>query len=184
MEEKENLQNQTVSEDVTSQEEKPIQDSTDWKTEAEKAKQELQKLQEQIQKFEDKDANFKKFRDQQKKELEETKKTLEEKLFDAKLSIEWTQALGTKPSPEILQLIDKSKIQVSEDGSITGMTEEIERIKGIFQPLLKNQAPQNVGVNADSSSSMFFTREQIADRDFWTKNKPEILKAQKEGRIK
>lgn len=60
--------------------------------------------------------------------------------------------------------------------------DDIDKVEAIAKRL-----PSTKKVQTDSGKTTggeYFTREQIADRKFWTANKDAILKAQKEGRIK
>ncbi|MFA5037604.1 MAG: hypothetical protein WC479_10575 [Candidatus Izemoplasmatales bacterium] len=61
--------------------------------------------------------------------------------------------------------------------------EDIDKIESIAKHLPSSKQT----VKADSGKTIggqYFTREQISDREFWKANKEDIIKAQKEGRIK
>lgn len=103
--------------------------------------------------------------------------------------------LGVVDMDAALALIDRSKIEIAEDGSVKGVDEAIESLKTGKAYLFNGQAgtqnpPTTVGGGTNPGNGSggqggpgSFTRSQIADPKFYQENRAEILKAQAEGRI-
>lgn len=118
---------------------------------------------------------------------------LQGKLKDATVN----QALTNKLAPlgvvdleGALKLIDRSKIEVGEDGAITGLDEAVEALK-TGKAYLFNAAggsttvgtPSNPGNGGGTQGPAKFKRSQLKDQKFYQEHRDEILKAQAAGQI-
>jgi hypothetical protein len=100
--------------------------------------------------------------------------------------------LGVVDLEAALALIDRSKIEVAEDGSISGVDEAIEALK-TGKAYLFNQGggttnptvgtPSNPGNGSGTSGPAKFKRSQLRDPKFYNENREAILKAQAAGEI-
>lgn len=118
---------------------------------------------------------------------------LKQQLKDATVN----QALTNKLAPlgvvdleGALKLIDRSKIEVGEDGAVTGLDEAIEALK-TGKAYLFNKGgstttvgtPSNPGNGGGTSGPAKFKRSQLRDSKFYNEHRDEILKAQAAGEI-
>lgn len=99
--------------------------------------------------------------------------------------------LGVVDLEAALALIDRSKIEVAEDGSISGVDEAIEALK-TGKAYLFNAGggttttvgtPSNPGNGGGASGPAKFKRSQLQDPKFYNENKEAILKAHAAGEI-
>ena len=100
--------------------------------------------------------------------------------------------LGVVDLEAALALIDRSKIEVAEDGTISGVDEAIETLKtgksylfnaggGTTNPTVGT--PSNPGNGGGTSGPAKFKRSQLQDSKFYNENRDAILKAQAAGEI-
>lgn len=88
----------------------------------------------------------------------------------------------------VLALIDKSKIEVAEDGSITGVDEALSSLVE-SKPWLKSDQNQKRPIGSssnpgdESTQQRKFKHSEILDPKFFDKHKSEIIKAMKLGQI-
>jgi hypothetical protein len=90
------------------------------------------------------------------------------------------------------RLLDESAIERNEDGEITNadalmtqLAKDKPYVKGQDAkpaPLVAAPTSKTNGATSDSHLPTY-TREQIADRGFWEKNRDSIMKAIREGRV-
>lgn len=120
--------------------------------------------------------------------------TLKQQLKDATVN----QALTNKLAPlgvvdleGALKLIDRSKIEVGEDGTVTGLDEAVEALKTGKAYLFNGKGgstttvgtPSNPGNGGGTSGPAKFKRSQLRDSKFYQEHRDEILKAQAAGEI-
>lgn len=102
--------------------------------------------------------------------------------------------LGVVDLDAALALVDRSKITVADDGSITGLDEAIEALKTGKAYLFNTEGggsnggkpvgtPSNPGNGNGNSGTATFKRSQLKDPKFYQEHRDEILKAQAEGKI-
>jgi hypothetical protein len=94
---------------------------------------------------------------------------------------------GAVDTETILALVDKSKIKVEDNGTLTGVDEAIKELLEA-KPFLKGDgtpptlgAPSNPGNGATTAKR--FTMSQIQDTEFYRANKADIQAAQRAGTI-
>lgn len=149
-------------------------------TEAQKAEQ--KRLEEQ--------GKFKELSEQQAATITE----LQGKLKDSTVNQQLTNKLaplGVVDLEGALKLVDRSKIEVADDGTVTGLDEAVEALKkdkaylftagGGSKPQVGN--PSNPGNGGEGGGPAKFKRSQLRDAKFYQENREEILKAQAAGLI-
>lgn len=121
---------------------------------------------------------------------------LQTKLKDATVN----QALTNKLAPlgvvdleGALKLIDRSKIEVGDDGAVTGLDEAVEALKTGKAYLFNTEGgsptnttvgtPSNPGNGGGTGGGATFKRSQLRDSKFYQENREAILKAQAAGKI-
>jgi len=100
------------------------------------------------------------------------------------------QTLGAKDLEVITKLVDQDKITVAEDGTITGVEEQVKSLLE-SKPYLKGEASGNdttVGSGTspgenDTSGKKKFTHSQIQEPKFYQEHEAEILEAMKNNQI-
>jgi len=132
-----------------------------------------------------------KFKTLYEKEQEKTK-GLETKLGEMNMKGQFIQKAQAKGivDPEVAwSIADKSKMEVGDDGSISGMNEQLDGIVEA-KPYLVGEKKTTFGSSATppahakgDAAPTTFKRSQLKDQDFYDKNAEEIEKAAKEGRI-
>ncbi len=164
------------------------------------AEKELKKIREdQSKRDEESLVEQKKFQELADKRGEEVAK-LRQQLQDSAI----TQALSTKLVGQktvdldgALKLIDRNKVTINEDGVVSGVEEAIESLKTDKPYLFKNEEEQQQQVktvgaasntqngNSQGGGKMSFKRSEIANmsHEEYQKNRQDILRAQREGRI-
>lgn len=155
-----------------------------------KSNQELKKLQDKQKQDEDKrleeNNEHKTLAEQRKAELEKANSTIQTMKID--------QALTTKLVPEgvvdleaALKLADRSKLEVKDDGTVTGVEEAIESLKTDKAYLFGKAGGPTVGgptnPGQQPSGPAKFKRSQLTDPAFYKEHREEILAAQKAGLI-
>ena len=151
---------------------------------------ELKNLKEQKSKDDQKaleeQGKFKELADSRATEIEQLKEKIQNQNID--------QALTTKLVPEgvvdieaALKLVDRSKIQVDDNGNITGMDEVITALKTDKSYLFGQPGQPSVGGPTNPSNQPSgpakFKRSQLQDNAFYQEHRKEILEAQKAGLI-
>lgn len=98
--------------------------------------------------------------------------------------------LGVVDLDAALKLVDRSKITIGDDGTITGIDEAIESLKTEKAYLFNaNGSTQQVGSNTNSNNGQgnsnvaTFKRSQLNDPKFYAENREAILKAAAAGQI-
>lgn len=185
--------------------EKVLENPNLWKLprvqELVKTSQEHKKLTTQQQKDEEK-----KLQEQNEfKTLAEKREGEIEKLNGQIKSMTISQALTSKLVPEgvvdldaALKLVDQSKLEVGEDGQVSGLDDAITSLKNDRAYLFNaggggQQTPPKPQVGAPSNPSngqqpnqggqFKYTRSQIADPKFYQEHRDDILEAQRNGLI-
>ncbi len=134
------------------------------------------------------EGKFKELAEKEKARADEAQKALQDRIVDNALQAEAVKQ-GAKDLEAVLKLVDRSKINVSEDGVITGAD---ETVKGLLEskPYLKDanaQAQVNIGSGTqpgtDASGAKKFTHSQIQDPKFYEENKVAIQEAMRTGNI-
>lgn len=87
-----------------------------------------------------------------------------------------------------LQIIDRSKIVVAEDGTVSGLEEAVKALKE-SKPFLfgKAQAPKVGGATNPKPGDVngqWFNQSQLADPKFYKENRESIMEAMNAGRIR
>ena len=98
---------------------------------------------------------------------------------------------GTVDPDAVVALANLNNVKLSEDGSVdaTSVTTIIDTmVKEKAYLFGGKQQPQNIGAQggapANNNNNLpTYKRSQLLDRDFYLKNREDILKAQSEGRI-
>lgn len=100
--------------------------------------------------------------------------------------------LGVVDLEGALKLIDRSKIEVKDDGTITGLDDAVEALK-TGKAYLFNEGggsngkpvgtPSNPGNGSGTPGTPKFKRSQLRDAKFYQEHRDEILKAQAAGEI-
>lgn len=86
------------------------------------------------------------------------------------------------------KLIDRSKVAIGEDGTVTGLEEQLTALATASPYLVGNKQPgtpmppSNPG-NQPGNTPGTFTASQIGDPKFYQEHRDEILKASAEGKI-
>lgn len=101
---------------------------------------------------------------------EKAEKEYKDKIADMKLDSAIEKALSGALHPELMSgKIDKSKLKVNKDGTITGLDEQIkslkETYKDMFKPDKKGQSPAN-----PESKEGIITKEQFAKMKYSERN--------------
>jgi hypothetical protein len=132
------------------------------------------------------------------KELSEKQASTIEELQGKLKTSTVNQALTNKLAPlgvvdleAALALVDRSKIEVSDDGAITGLDEAIETLKTGKAYLFNKEGagttnvgtPSNPGNGGGTPGPAKFKRSQLQDPKFYQEHRDEILKAQAAGQI-
>lgn len=133
------------------------------------------------------------------KELSEKQAAENAKLQEQVKNSTINQALTNKLAPlgvvnleDALKLVDRSKIEVSDDGTISGIDAAVEALKTDKAYLFSGQSgKQNVGSATNSANNEgdgsytgpTFKRSQLRDAKFYQANRDDILKAQAAGKI-
>lgn len=131
--------------------------------------------------------------------LAETRKADLDKANDQIKNMRIDQALTNKLVPggvvdleAALKLIDRSKVQIDDNGNVSGIDEVIESLKtdkaylfnksgGSNDPNLGTPSNNNGGEGGGAPSK--FKRSQLKDPKFYADNREEILKAMRAGLI-
>lgn len=100
------------------------------------------------------------------------------------------QKLGAKDLEVISKLVDHDKITVSDDGTITGVDDQVKTLLE-SKPYLKGEVSNNdvtvgSGTNPgdnDNTGKKKFTHSQIQNPEFYRENESDILEAMKSGQI-
>lgn len=138
------------------------------------------------------DKKFEELAQKRGTELEQAQKTIQDLRTNQELQSKLAP-LGVVDLDGALKLIDRSKITVGEDGSVSGVDEAIEALKTEKAYLFnatpgKPQvgSPTNPGNGGGSGEPPKFKASQLRGPEgakFYQEHKEEILKAQAEGRI-
>jgi hypothetical protein len=123
-------------------------------------------------------------------ELAESKKQLQDATINQSLTNKLAP-LGVVNLEDALKLIDRSKIEVSDDGTISGIDAAVEALKTDKAYLFTGQggqqktvgSPTNSNTGGDSYTGPTFKRSQLRDAKFYQEHRDEILKAQAAGKI-
>lgn len=98
-------------------------------------------------------------------------------------------AAGVKLVDDAWKLADHSKLSLDDDGNVTG-AEEVVKALVESRPFLVGEAVKpNVGApsspagDVNTGEKPTYKRSQLRDTDFFEKNRADIMKAAKEGRI-
>lgn len=95
-------------------------------------------------------------------------------------------AKGVKDVDAAVKLIDTTKITKGEDGEYSGINEAVDSLLKERPYLVTSQqsvgSPTNPGASGEGVKQ--YTISQIQDPEFYEANRDDILKAQREGRIK
>lgn len=170
-----------------------------WRTER------LSGLRDKAKKFDDAQAaadtaEQKRLTDEGKfKELSEKQAAENASLKEQVKSSTVNQALTNKLAPlgvvnleDALKLVDRSKIEVSEDGTISGIEAAVDALKTDKAYLFNGQGGKpNVGSATNSNNEggdgsytgPTFKRSQLRDAKFYQEHRDDILKAQAAGKI-
>lgn len=154
---------------------------------AKAGKKALQKLEEMETKNLEEQGKFKELAEKEKARAEEALKLAREEKLNNLLIAEATKA-GAVDLEAVLKLVDRSKVQVGDDGTPTGVT---EAITGLLEskPYLKNANPTAPAIGSGTAPSnqdtgvSKFTLSQIQDPKFYSEHKDEISQAYKTGNI-
>ncbi len=133
---------------------------------------------------------FKELSEQQASEITSLKEQLKNSTINQTLTNKLSP-LGVVDLEGALKLVDRSKIEVAEDGSVTGVDEAIEALKNDKAYLFtagggsKPQVgtPTNTGNGGEGGGPAKFKRSQLRDPKFYQEHREEILKAQAAGLI-
>ena len=154
------------------------------------AKQKLDELNKQQAEAEEKrlteQKKFQELAEKRKAETEDWKNKYTSSRVDNSLTIEATKA-GITYVDAALKLVDRSKIKVNDDGSITGTDEAIKALVD-SNPYLKGAETKSVGSGtnppgAGTKQPMKFKASQLRDVEFFRTNEKEILQAMRLGLI-
>lgn len=151
--------------------------------EDEKAQQEEKSLEEQ--------KKFQELADKRATDLEKANETIK--------NMQISQALTNKLVPEgvvdveaAIQLVDRSKIEIDDNGNVSGVEDAIEALKTNKTYLFKegdNNSNTSLGSSSNNNQgdsgggTMKFKRSQLQDPVFYKENREEIIKAAKAGLI-
>lgn len=136
---------------------------------------------------------FKELSESQKTELENLRQKLQDRDISTAL-ITKLSPLGVVDLEGALKLVDRSKIEVSDDGTVTGVDEAVEALKTDKAYLFNGSqsgkpqvgSPTNPGNGSGTGEPPKFKASQFRGPEgakFYQENREEILKAQAEGRI-
>lgn len=98
------------------------------------------------------------------------------------------QKLNPANIDAVLRLVDTSSLEIDDEGNVSGVEEALKAVQESVPQLFTVEPPKNAGRDSGSpdggASSRVYTQEQIDDPVFRKEHWDDILKAQKEGRIK
>lgn len=156
------------------------------------AAKELKTLKEQQQKDADaklkNDKKFEELATKKDSELSEAKATIKKMTIDQAL----TNKLVSEKVVDLdgaLKLVDRSKLDVDENGNVTGVDDALSALKTEKAYLFNNQGTQNLGSASNSGNTnggggqMKFKQSQLKDHKFYQEHRAEILEAQRLGQI-
>lgn len=173
--------------------EKVFSDERIWKHPRFKELNERAKLGDQLKK-EKEDAEQKKLEDDkkfqealelEKKKSAELETQLKQQSIDNSIKTEAVK-LGAKNPETVAKLIDRSKISVNSDGSITGLTEAIKSL-GESDKYLFDESKVNLGngtnPNGANNGTPKFKLSEIQKPEFYQEHEKEITEAVKNGQV-
>lgn len=131
---------------------------------------------------------FQELADKRGNELTEAQNTIKQMRVDQALT---NKLVGEKvvDLDGALKLIDRSKIEVGDDGSVSGIDTALEALKKDKAYLFTAGGQTTVGTasntnnNGGQSGPAKFKRSQLADQKFYQEHRTEILAAAKAGLI-
>lgn len=132
---------------------------------------------------------FKELSEQQTQTIENLQKQIKDGSISSALTGKLVP-LGVVDLEGALKLVDRSKIEVADDGTVTGLDEAIEALK-TGKAYLFNKGgstttvgtPSNPGNGNGTGGPAKFKRSQLRDSKFYQEHRDEILKAQAAGEI-
>ena len=158
----------------------------------------IKQLQERSKKVDESDSALKKAEEERQKLLSEHTKLLEEKdkaasvlkeqlnatRIDNKIA-NYAQSLGAVDLDAVIKLVDRSKVAVGDDGTISGIEDAVNELQSQKVFLFTKPAPK-IGdhTNPTNQDTGEFTLSQIQDPVFYQKNADAIRKASAQGKIK
>lgn len=119
-------------------------------------------------------------------ERDELKGKFTSSLQDNRITIEAAK-VGVVDIEAVLKLVDRSKISVADDGTVTGAVEAVQALVA-SKPYLKGKSgttigsPTNPGADADNQAKRF-KLSQLQNHAFYQEHEKDILEAQKLGLI-
>lgn len=119
-------------------------------------------------------------------------KSLQESAQRQTVDNKLTQLLFKESTVDVetaLQVIDRSKISVADDGSISGLEEAVKTLKDTKSFLFGTAQAPKVGSPSnpkpgEQAGTKWFNQSQLADPKFYKENREDILAAQKSGTIR
>lgn len=172
---------------------KVFEDPRIWKHErfkelnesAKAGKEALRRLQEIEENKLKEQGQFQELASKEKQRAEEAMSLLKQERINNRIMAEATKA-GATDLEAVLKLVDQSLINVSDDGSISGIDAAVSSLLE-NKPYLKQGKPSTIGAPSSPSNSFGgvkkFTLSQIQDPAFYRENKDEIAAAYKSGAI-
>lgn len=129
---------------------------------------------------------WKELAESREKELNETKESVKQTRLNN--AIERAAAKAGAVDPEaVLALIDKSKIQVAQDGTITGVEEAVKSLSEGKAYLFGKGNTQTLGNGTNPADTTTvvkrFRLSQLSDAKFYRENEADIRAAQAAGTI-
>lgn len=126
---------------------------------------------------------FEELANKNKSKADEAEARYKKAVVDNKIQLEASK-LGVVDLEAVLALVDRSKVVVADDGSITGVDEAVKALIEA-KPYLKSGQNNNVnigsGVNPDDNNAgaKKFTLSQVQNPTFYREHEKEILAAMK-----
>lgn len=132
-----------------------------------------------------------KIANQEREKREQAEKRYQTAVKDNKLAVA-ASAAGIKDVDAALKLVDRSDVQVDDDGKVTGAEEAIKALveekpyltsSTTKTPVGSGTSPSSDGEGGGGDTPPVFTEKQIEDPEFFRKHEKEIMQAHKNGRI-